>query len=100
MRHEDNSGPLSGSEFAQDARIEDRLSAKVYFADPHAPWHRCCNENLNGLLRQYFPHSRDFSTITAQELQQVEHSLNNRPRKRLSYPAEAFFNCDTLALRE
>ncbi|QHG86890.1 IS30 family transposase [Xanthomonas cucurbitae] len=91
-----------GSEFAQDARIEDRLSTKVYFADPHAPWQRGCNENLNGLLRQYFPRSRDFSTITAQELQQVEHSLNNRPRKRLSYltPAEVFFNYDTLALRE
>jgi transposase, IS30 family len=90
-----------GSEFAEDATIERGLSAQVYFADPHAPWQRGCNENLNGLLRQYFPRSRDFSTITAQELQDVETALNNRPRKRLSFltPAEVFFNYDRLALR-
>jgi transposase, IS30 family len=47
------------------------------------------------------PTSRDFSTITAQELQDVETALNNRPRKRLSFltPAEVFFNYDRLALR-
>ncbi|PPU71917.1 hypothetical protein K6978_17855 [Xanthomonas cucurbitae] len=69
---------------------------------PHAPWQRSCNEYLNGLLRQYFPRSRDYSTITAQELQKVEYALNKRPRKRLGYltPAEVFFNYDTLALHE
>lgn len=90
-----------GSEFADDAFIEQALKAGVYFADPHAPWQRARNENLNGLLRQYFPRSRDFETITAQELQQAEDALNDRPRKRLQFltPYEVFFNYDKLALR-
>lgn len=54
-----------------------------------------------GLLRQSFPRSRDFSTITAQELQVVEDQLNDRPRKRLGYltPSEIFFNQDHVALQ-
>ena len=90
-----------GSEFAQDRVLEEHLKAQVYFADPHSPWQRGCNENFNGLLRQSFPRSRDFSTITAQELQTVEDQLNDRPRKRLGYltPSEVFFNQDHVALQ-
>jgi IS30 family transposase len=91
-----------GSEFANDGAIEKGLSTQVYFADPHAPWQRGCNENFNGLLREYFPRSRDFSTITAEEAQHVEQSLNDRPRKRLSYysPSEAFLGHHVVALRK
>lgn len=90
-----------GSEFAEDRLLEEHLKAKVYFADPHSPWQRGCNENFNGLLRQFFPRSRDFSTITEQELQAVEDQLNDRPRKRLGYltPCEVFFNQDHVALQ-
>lgn len=85
-----------GSEFAEDRDLETFLKAKVYFADPHSPWQRGCNENFNGLVRQFFPRSRDFSTITAQELQAVEDQLNDRPRKRIGdlTPKEVFFNQD------
>jgi transposase, IS30 family len=92
-----------GSEFAHDVTIERGLSsAQVYFVDAYAPWQRGCNENLNALLRQYLPRSRDFNTITAQELQEVETTRNHRLRKRLSFLmlAEVFFNDDGLALRE
>lgn len=90
-----------GSEFAEDRRLEKSLKAAIYFADPHSPWQRGCNENLNGLLRQYFPRSRDFSTITMEELQAVEDRLNDRPRKRLGYltPSEVFFNPNHIALQ-
>jgi IS30 family transposase len=83
-----------GSEFANDALIERALKATMYFADPHSPWHRARNENLNGLVRQYFPRIRDFSIFTAAELQLAEEALNNRPRKPLKFlsPAEVFFN--------
>ncbi len=90
-----------GSEFAEDRVLEKHLKSRVYFADPHSPWQRGCNENFNGLLRQMFPRDRDFSTITAQELQAVEDQLNDRPRKRLGYltPGEVFFNHDHVALQ-
>lgn len=90
-----------GSEFAEDRGLEDQLNAQVYFADPHSPWQRGCNENFNGLLRQFFGRKRDFSTITSRELQAVEDQLNDRPRKRLGYltPSEVFFNHDHVALQ-
>jgi IS30 family transposase len=90
-----------GSEFADDAFIELMLGASMFMADPHAPWQRGRNENLNGLVRQYFPRDRDFSTITEEELQTVEDTLNNRPRKRLRFltPAELFFNYERIALQ-
>lgn len=90
-----------GSEFAEDRRLEKSLKAAIYFADPHSPWQRGCNENLNRLLQQYFPRSRDFSTITMEELQAAEDRLNDRPSKRLGYltPSEVFFNPNHIALQ-
>ena len=90
-----------GTEFAQDRWLERKLAAKVYFADPHSPWQRGSNENFNGLLRQFFPRTRDFSTITAKELRTAERLLNRRPRKRLGYltPNEVFFNLNPVALQ-
>jgi len=61
------------------------LKACFYFAHPYAAWERGTNENTNGLLRQYFPKNRDFTTITDEELDFVMERLNNRPRKRLDF---------------
>lgn len=65
---------------------------QVYFADPYASWQRGGNENGNGLIRYYFPKGTDFSTISDEELRDVEWELNNRPRKRLNFktPQEVF----------
>lgn len=57
---------LRGCEFAEDALIEQALKAAMSVADPHAPGRRARYENLDGLVRQYFPRSRDFNTITAE----------------------------------
>ena len=55
----------------------------LYFCDPHAPWQAATNENINGLLRQYFPESSDLSAHSAADLDWVAAELNDRPRKRL-----------------
>ena len=68
------------------------LGLAVYFAHPYSSWERGTNENTNGVLRQYLPKSRNFSTLTTDELARYIWQLNNRPRKCLSYrtPAEVF----------
>lgn len=75
----------NGSEFALHRMIEHDTQATVYFADPGAPHQRGCNENCNGLLRQYFPKGSSFASITNTDVQRAVTKLNNRPRKRLNY---------------
>ena len=83
----------NGKEFAEHEQIAKDLNADFYFAHPYASWERGTNENTNGLIRQYFPKNRDFTTITQQEINHAMKRLNNRPRKRLGFltPAQVFF---------
>jgi hypothetical protein len=39
----------------------------------------------NGLIRDFFPKSTDFSIISSAEMAKVEHQLNSRPRKSLRF---------------
>lgn len=73
----------NGKEFSGHQDIARVLEADFYFAHPYSPQERGTNENANGLIRQYFPKGRDFSTITQSELDHAMDRLNNRPRKCL-----------------
>ena len=83
----------NGKEFASHEEIGKKLKADFYFAHPFASWERGTNENTNGLIRQYFPKNRDFTTITQKEIDTAMDRLNNRPRKRLGFqtPSQVFF---------
>ena len=83
----------NGKEFAEHEEIAYTLKAGFCFAHPYSSWERGTNENTNGLIRQYFPKNRDFTTITQQEIDRAMERLNNRPRKRLGYktPNQVFF---------
>ena len=83
----------NGKEFAWHEKIAKALKADCYFADPYSSWQRGSNENLNGLVRQYFPKkTADFTKVTDAEIAEVERKLNNRPRKRLGWltPTQVF----------
>jgi transposase, IS30 family len=54
----------NGKEFADHEIIAKDLGAGFFFPHPYASWERGLNENANGLVRQYFPKHRDFTTIT------------------------------------
>ena len=75
----------NGSEFAQHHRVSETTGIEFFFARPYHAWERGANENLNGLIRQYFPKRTDFKTVTNQQIQDVEKKLNNRPRKRFNF---------------
>jgi IS30 family transposase len=74
-----------GTELARHQHITATTGIAVYFADPHAPWQRGSNENINGLLREYLPKGTDLSTHTPAQLAAIADELNDRPRKRFGY---------------
>jgi transposase, IS30 family len=81
-----------GTEMARHLTITRSLGAPVYFCDSHSPWQRGSNENMNRLLRDYFPKGIDLSVHSPRQLLAVENELNNRPRRVLGdrAPAELF----------
>jgi transposase, IS30 family len=83
-----------GKELAEHQQITATTGTGVFFCDPHSPWQRGSNENMNGLLRDYFPKGIDLTAFTAAELQRVAVEVNHRPRKTLSWnrPADLFSN--------
>lgn len=82
----------NGKEFSEHEYISEKLGIEFYFAEPYSSWQRGANENLNGLIRQYFPKKTSFEEMSWREIKKVENELNKRPRKRLNYktPKEEF----------
>lgn len=72
-------------EFANHKIIAETLQINYYFTKPYHSWERGSNENLNGLIRQYFPKGSEFTTLTKSQIKLVEEKLNNRPRKEFDF---------------
>lgn len=73
-----------GTEFYAYREIEEQLGIRYYFCHPQCPNERGLNEQVNGLLRQFFPKGRTLLNIDA-ELEKAVALINHRPRKRLGY---------------
>lgn len=74
-----------GKELALHQQITEATGTQVFFCDAHSPWQRGSNENMNGLLRDYFPKGTDLGVVTSEHLQHVAQEINDRPRKTLRW---------------
>jgi IS30 family transposase len=81
-----------GKEMAKHQELSKRLQIDVYFADPHSPWQRGSNENINGLIRQFLPKGMDLSQVSQRMLNRISLLLNIRPRAVLNFqnPLEVY----------
>jgi IS30 family transposase len=75
----------NGTENSRHEDITEAIGTRCYFARPYASWQRGSNEQVNGLIRRYFPKGTDFGKVTDEQVARVESLINNRPRKCLGY---------------
>ena len=61
----------NGTEFHGYREVEAATGVQIYFARPHHPWQRGCNENANGLLRQYWPKRTSMAHLTQRQCHQI-----------------------------
>ncbi|WP_255515573.1 IS30 family transposase [Flavobacterium sp. ZT3R18] len=82
----------NGKEFALQKEVSEILEVDFYYAKPYCRWERGSDENMNGLIKQYFSKGMSFENITDKQVQNVKDKVNNRPWKRFGYktPNEVF----------
>lgn len=90
-----------GTENMDYKTIEKETGMDIYFAHAYCSQERGSNENLNGLVRRFYPKKTDFAKVTDEELHQVEYLLNTRPRKRFGglTPLEVLLEKTGVALK-
>ena len=76
----------NGSEFADCAGMEKSCRrkgnrTKIYYCHPYSSYERGSNENVNKMIRRWFPKGTDFRKVTAKAIQKVEDWINNYPVK-------------------
>ena len=83
----------NGTEFFAHRKLSKHAGVRVFFCHPYCSTERGSIENLNGLVRYFLPKRSCFKKLTQERLDQIQHSLNQRPRRCLNYltPDEAHF---------
>ena len=57
----------------------------TYFCDPYSSWQKGGVENVNRMLRRYFPKGTDFASVSQREMDEAARLINEKPRKILGY---------------
>lgn len=73
----------------RDNGIENRdhesVGVRGFFCDAYSSWQKGGVENVNKMLRSFFPKGTDFSTVTQQDVDDACAIINAKPRKSLGY---------------
>lgn len=80
----------NGSEFQDCAGMERSKRArkprtKIYYCHPYSAYERGSNENMNRIIRRFFPKGTSFDEVTAAEVAEVEEWMANYPRRILGW---------------
>ena len=57
----------------------------MYFANPYCAWQKGTNENLNGLLREFYPKGRNLESVSEKTLKKNLALINARPKNVLNF---------------
>lgn len=80
----------NGCEFQDCSGMERSLRRRtprttIYYCHPHSPGERGSNENMNRIVRRFFPKGTNFDDVTTQEVAQAEAWMNSYPRAILGW---------------
>jgi IS30 family transposase len=65
--------------------LHNQTEVPSYFCDTYCSWQKGGVENLNGLIREYFPKKSNLDKIKESYVYEIQEKLNNRARKALNY---------------
>lgn len=71
--------------FQKHAQLSKLIQAPIYFCKPYHSWEKGGVENVNRLIRHYVPKGCDIARFTDRDIWNIQHKLNNKPRKVLGY---------------
>ena len=71
-------------EFAKH-QLLNQVWIDTYFSDPYSPWQKGSIENLNRIIRRFFPKGTIFSEISKQKIRSVCKIIANTPREVLGF---------------
>ena len=74
----------NGPEFMNHELLEQAFDCPLYYTHSYASWEKGSVENVNGLLRQYFPKGTSFTMRSQSEARLACQRINSRPRKILN----------------
>lgn len=63
----------------------EQFGMPTFFCDPYSSWQKGGVENVNKMLRRYFPKGLDLSTVGEEELQKAVSLINRKPRRSLGF---------------
>lgn len=75
----------NGCEFSKHENVNKILHCKSYFCKPYHAWEKGTVENINGLIRRFFPKKTNFDTITHKDIIKMQNWINNLPMKVLGF---------------
>lgn len=70
----------NGTEFSNPKLLES-LGVKLYYCHPYSSYERGQNEKQNRMIRRWLPKGNSFRNVTQKHCNDIQHWLNNYPRK-------------------
>ncbi len=92
----------NGCEFQDLEGLEKAYRRKgkrtqLYYCHPYSPQERGSNENMNRLIRRFFPKGTNFDEVTNAAIEAAERWINNYPRKILGWKSAKALLAEYLA---
>ena len=81
----------NGPEFMDHELITKTLQCDLYYADSYKSWQKGAVENVNKLIREFFPKGTSFSRLSTFKPMHACEQINNRPRRSLNCKSPASF---------